>query len=317
MHTDKTDIFISYRHSDSAASARSIRDRLVLNFQHVYLDVSNIRPGEHIIQDIQKALSSCHTLLVIIGKSWISAINERGRRLDQSDDVVRLEILTAFQLGLNVIPILVNDAHMPTSSELPAELTWLTQLSGLQIRHAQFDNDISELINSIRSFAASPDSEASSTKDATDITGTWEGTLTRGEGKHQKMIKCRYVFLESPSPPGPIRNYEFRVEYLGLIKEDELVGPRQSTYGSVALDGKSITPINLPDQVEKMNARPWVHYNMTLLDSRTIKGHYGYRLKVLWMDKKMFWSSLLIHKTSDEVDPYYKNLIHGERLNQG
>ena len=314
MSTSKTDIFISYRHSDSAASARSIRDRLVLNFQHVYLDVSNIRPGEHIIQDIQKALSSCHTLLVIIGKSWLNATNERGRRLDHPDDVVRLEILTAFQLGLNIIPILVDDADMPKPSELPAELTWLTQLSGLQIRHAQFDNDINELITSIRSFSAYPDSETTSANEINDITGTWEGTITRGEGKHQKMIKCRYVFLESPSPPGPVRHYEFRVEYLGLIKEEELVGPRQSMYGSVALEGNSITPLNLPEQVEKMNARPWVHYNMTVLDPRTIKGHYGYRLKVLWMDKKMFWSTLLIHKTSDEVDPYYKNLIHGERL---
>ena len=126
MNQDKTDIFISYRHSDSAASARSIRDRLVLSFEHVYLDVTNIKPGENFVQDIHTALSSCNTLLVIIGKDWLNASNEHGRRLDQPNDIVRLEILTAYSMGANIIPILVEEAPMPESDDLPEQLTWLS-----------------------------------------------------------------------------------------------------------------------------------------------------------------------------------------------
>jgi len=314
MNQDKTDIFISYRHSDSAASARSIRDRLVLHFEHVYLDVSNIKPGENFVQDIHTALSSCNTLLVIIGKDWLEASNEHGRRLEQPNDIVRLEILTAYSIGANIIPVLVDEATMPEPADLPEQLTWLSLRNALRIRHEQFDSDIKTLAQRLREYL-SP-TRSSSSRDPNDITGTWEGTITREQGKKRQHIKCRYVFLESPSSGGAGRHYKYRVEYLGIMTDDDLIGPKQSMYGTVTLKGNELTPTNLPPQAEKMNAAPWVHFNMTLLDPKTIKGHFGYRLKVLWLDKKMYWTTLLINKTSNEVDPYYRNAMNAERLNE-
>jgi len=53
-------------------------------------------------------------LLAVIGRRWLIAVEEEGRRrLDHSEDYVRLEIATALKRGIRVIPMLVDGASMP------------------------------------------------------------------------------------------------------------------------------------------------------------------------------------------------------------
>jgi hypothetical protein len=48
-------------------------------------------------------------LIAVIGKRWLISLTEQGgRRLDNPDDLVRLEIATALKYGIQVIPVLVD-----------------------------------------------------------------------------------------------------------------------------------------------------------------------------------------------------------------
>ena len=52
-----------------------------------------IEPGADFGEVIERAVDGCAVLLAVIGPSWLSAADERGgRRLDDADDMVRLEI---------------------------------------------------------------------------------------------------------------------------------------------------------------------------------------------------------------------------------
>jgi hypothetical protein len=93
-------IFISYLREDSAASAGRVYDRLSGRFpsNRIFLDVGNIAPGVDFVKAIEKSVGSCAILISLIGKRWLTATDEDGkRRLDNSDDVVRLEIATALK----------------------------------------------------------------------------------------------------------------------------------------------------------------------------------------------------------------------------
>src|SRR5215470_6524941 len=118
-------VFISYRRADSATFAGRIYDRLVARFgaKNVYRDVDDIPIGVRFAEYIQDSLRQCAVALVLIGREWVqSATPEGTRRLDDPADFVRVEIETAFALGLRVIPVLVEGAGMPAAATLPESL---------------------------------------------------------------------------------------------------------------------------------------------------------------------------------------------------
>jgi hypothetical protein len=62
-------------------------------------------------------------LVAVIGAGWLLAADQRGgRRLDDPDDLVRLEVGTAFARGVRVIPVLVEITVMPGRGDLPDSL---------------------------------------------------------------------------------------------------------------------------------------------------------------------------------------------------
>jgi hypothetical protein len=48
------------------------------------------------------------------------------RRLDEPNDLVRLEISSALRQGMDVIPVLVQRASMPTAEQLAEDIRALT-----------------------------------------------------------------------------------------------------------------------------------------------------------------------------------------------
>ena len=70
-------------------------------------------------------------------------------RIGDPDDVVRLEIEAALELGVPVIPVLVGDASMPTTDQLPPTLHGLTRRNAIAISSARWAFDVSRLISSL------------------------------------------------------------------------------------------------------------------------------------------------------------------------
>src|SRR5688572_14604229 len=124
-------IFISYRRDDSIDAAGRLYDRLSDHFgkDNVFLDVDAIPVGVDFRRHLQDAVGECDVLLAVIGHAWLDARRADGsRRLDDPADFVRIEIRTALERGIPVIPVLVGRATMPAGRDLPAALQALAYI---------------------------------------------------------------------------------------------------------------------------------------------------------------------------------------------
>ena len=158
-------IFISYRRQETSHLAGRLYDRLIGRFGEgqVFIDVDAIEPGVDFAEEIFRAVAARKVLLAIIGPAWLTAADERGRRrLDDPDDIVRLEIEAALARRVRVIPILVEGAVMPVRDDLPESLVGLARRNALLIRHESFRYDAGRLVAAIeRALAASGTDTAS------------------------------------------------------------------------------------------------------------------------------------------------------------
>jgi hypothetical protein len=149
--------FISYRRADGSASAGRIYDHLVQGFgeAQVFMDVDAIEPGQDFVESIHQAVGSCAALIAVIGKNWFGAQADGSRRLDEPEDFVHLEIAAALERGIRVIPVLVDGAAMPKSTELPVALQGLARRQALTLSHPSFRSDIQKLARALEKMEAS------------------------------------------------------------------------------------------------------------------------------------------------------------------
>ena len=140
-------IFLNYRREDTEGYARLIQKSLEERFPGcVFRDVSGIAPGANFVREIERKLETCHVLLVLIGKDWLTVKNAQGvRRLDDARDFVRLEIATGLRRGVPVIPVLVEGARMPEEGDLPDDLRPLSQHQAVTIIDRSDDDDFRPL----------------------------------------------------------------------------------------------------------------------------------------------------------------------------
>ncbi len=145
-------IFISYRREDASPYAGRLYDHLSARFgaDRVFMDIDTIRPGDDFVQVISDRVAACDVLIAIIGKRWASCVDARGvRRLDDPGDYVRLEIASALNRNVRVIPALVDGAQMPGPQDLPRDLTALARRNAIEITNLQFRYNVGLLIQSI------------------------------------------------------------------------------------------------------------------------------------------------------------------------
>src|SRR5215469_16867877 len=156
-------IFVSYRRHESSYPAGRLYDRLADRFGEgqVFMDVDTIEPGVDFADEISRAVAACRVLLAVIGPRWLTATDDRGRRrLDDPDDIVRLEIEAALARDVRVIPILVEGAIMPGRDDLPESLAGLARRNALVIRHESFRYDTGRLVTAIERVLEAPGTAA-------------------------------------------------------------------------------------------------------------------------------------------------------------
>jgi peptidoglycan hydrolase-like protein with peptidoglycan-binding domain len=146
-------IFINYRRDDAAGFARSLYEHLDQEFKQgqVFMDVEALRePGMDFAKEIDRSLARCAVMLVLIGKSWLSSKDEAGgRRIDEAEDFVRLEIATALKREVRVIPVLLGGATMPRTDELPEDLQAIGRRQAIAITHDDWAHDVSRLVDAL------------------------------------------------------------------------------------------------------------------------------------------------------------------------
>jgi hypothetical protein len=154
-------IFISYRRSDSQSASRQLAEALKLRFgsEGVFFDTRDIGAGVEWRRDTMRRVQESDVVLAIIGPHWAAAAGDRVRRgvLDRSDeDVVRLEIETAFMHGAIVVPVLVDDAEVPAREMLPRPFRPLVEVQAQTLRHGSWDRDVDALAEVLAHLPARP-----------------------------------------------------------------------------------------------------------------------------------------------------------------
>jgi hypothetical protein len=104
-------------------------------------------PAADFAETILSAVGSCDAVLVLIGPDWLTTTGSGGiRRLDESDDFVRLEIERALARNTTVIPILLGNTKMPRAEQLPDSLVGLARCPALELNPNRFESDIDRLL---------------------------------------------------------------------------------------------------------------------------------------------------------------------------
>jgi hypothetical protein len=167
-------IFISYRRDDASGQAGRLFDRLIERFgeEHVFMDVSDLRPGQDFVTEIEGALEGSDVMLALIGPQWIDAKGSTGqRRLDDPWDFVRREIATALARGTMVIPVLIRGASMPDAAALPEPLQLLARRQAIELTDRRWAADVKELIAALEPVQQPTEAPAGQTSPRTD--GQW------------------------------------------------------------------------------------------------------------------------------------------------
>ena len=144
-------IIISYRRSDSDVISGRIRDRLAGHYGNdsVFMDIDSIPFGLDFREHIKNALLENDMLLAIIGPHWTSGGAASPRILEETDPV-RIEVETALQRGIPVIPVLVGGATMPQPAELPDSLKNLAYRNAAEVDGGRdFHQHMDRLIRSM------------------------------------------------------------------------------------------------------------------------------------------------------------------------
>src|SRR4029077_15395951 len=131
----------------------------------IFMDVAGIEPGRDFRKVIDQNVASCGVLLAMIGKGWIDAKDDSGRRrLDDPMDFVRLETASALKRDIPVIPVLVQRGRLPRAEQIPEDLKDLAYRNAVELTHARWDSDVQVLIKALRTYVTGEREEEGGTK---------------------------------------------------------------------------------------------------------------------------------------------------------
>jgi hypothetical protein len=145
------DIFLCYRHDDSAGWVRALYNELKGRFgpRRVFID-HNIPGGTKFPVRIMNEIQRASVFLVVIGKDWLPANAWDRGRLESPEDWVRQEIAAALKRRkITIIPVLVHGASMPARTRLPSDLAPLLDWNAVHVRENTWDQDFATLVRMI------------------------------------------------------------------------------------------------------------------------------------------------------------------------
>jgi anti-anti-sigma factor len=156
-------VFISYRRQDTAPLVDRLYQTLTQAFgaANVFRDLDSIQLGTDFRDAVRHAIDKAEVTLAVIGPHWVGFLSEGKRRLDEPNDLVRLEVEAALKGGKFVVPLLAPGGVIPAAGELPESLRDLAYRNGMPLRNdPDFTPDTARLIKSLRELKSSTDPTA-------------------------------------------------------------------------------------------------------------------------------------------------------------
>jgi hypothetical protein len=145
-------VFLSYRRTDQDVTGR-IYDRLTaaLGKDAVFKDVDAIPLGADFKAHLGEAVGKATVLLAVIGPRWLDVDPDTQQsRLADPRDFVRIEITSALERSIPVVPILVSNAAMPREKDVPDALHGLLSRMAQHVRpDPDFHPDMDRLLQGL------------------------------------------------------------------------------------------------------------------------------------------------------------------------
>jgi uncharacterized protein (TIGR02145 family) len=257
-------IFINYRRqTDEDNLVFAIANSLMGEFgvENVFFDKQVIKAGSEFPKEIDKALENCRIFIPVIGKEWIRIMNKR-QNLDEPDYVLN-EIENALGKGVFVLPILVDDASMPSEKELPPQLNKLSLINAVNISSdpKQLPRDIKLLISELNDiFSRSPKKSKSQLKEgfkklgfnkiglilgiliSSIVIAVFAVIYFRNEYIKQKLVEPEKEVIEISSTVKNIRSENIEQKPVEPKKEKSEIPP--TVKNSKTLIGNEVTDID-------------------------------------------------------------------------
>jgi adenylate cyclase len=145
-------IIISYRRASSEWAALRIFDRLVAHYgrDSVFMDIDNVPFGIDFREHVIKAVRESDVVIAVMGLDWLGVRGNGPSRIEEDTDPVRIELESALERGIPVIPVLVDRAIMPKVADLPDSLKELAFRNAAQVHAGRdFDQQVDRLIQSM------------------------------------------------------------------------------------------------------------------------------------------------------------------------
>ncbi|MEO0770380.1 MAG: SUMF1/EgtB/PvdO family nonheme iron enzyme [Cyanobacteria bacterium J06649_4] len=272
-------IFISYRRSDTIGHTGRIYDRLVAEFgrEHVFKDVDDIPLRVDFAEHLDKAVSQCQVVLVVIGKTWTTVVDEDGnRRLDSQDDFVRIEVESALKRGIPVIPVLLEGVRMPNRAQLPKSLHPLVRRNGTQVGYdPRFHTDMDRLIKGLQALMRVAEATPSSQSESAVIQEADATTKPVAKAVKEALTEDSPVEPAKPSVP----TFSFEVVKVDAKGKETQREQRRAEYRREDLgQGVTLDMVAIPGGIFQMGSADGQEY-----DSE--RPQHKVTVKPFWMGK--------------------------------
>jgi hypothetical protein len=219
-------VFLSYRREDTQWAAARISDRLVQRYgrENVFRDLDAIPPGAKFRDFIARRISESDIFILLIGQAWASVTDDTGRRrLEQPRDPVRLEVEIALRAGIQIIPVRVEGARMPTEQDLIPSIVDILEFNATEVSDYRWEHDITKLFEAIDNVTGSdPDRGRDALSSGVVAPGPSDPSATAA--KHTSQPESR----ASTPLPGDDRDFPSRVaEMAQALAAGEVMLPPQ------------------------------------------------------------------------------------------
>jgi TIR domain len=272
-----TEVFLCYRRDDSAGYTGRIEDRLRRDLGDIlFVDVDAVPLGVNFVKYLREEVARCAVLLAVIGSRWLDARDEDGkRRLDDSNDFVRVEIGAALQRNISVIPLLVDGVKIPRANQLPKDLKELAVRNALEVRHASFHSDMDKLIKDLKRQLAEARQQ-----------GEKERTRREAEAKRradeEAKIFVSYRRLDNDRPPDRpnargfvdylLREVRYDLAQLGvpneILWEDRLQIEPGDVWSEKIFDALNEADLFIAIVSKNYIVSPWCQTELRTIESR-------------------------------------------------
>jgi hypothetical protein len=196
-------VFVSYRRDDVPDATDRLADSLInrLGKDDVFLDVDNIDIGARFATVVRDWVGRCDVLLAVMGRGWLDATDEDGgRRLENPRDYVRLEIESALERDIRVVPVLIHGARIPKEVQLPESLVPLLERNAIELSRAHWDADVERLVTALERVGAERSRQEAAERERAERERARSDAAAREQAQRQRAAEAAQAKQARPEP---------------------------------------------------------------------------------------------------------------------